>query len=312
MNSNEVLIYPVPWDVTTTFRNGTASAPFGIESVFHQMDDQHPFQKDMPDIRFLKVNDQIQKLQNAAIKKSRLIIDQLNLNQPLNENDKKDLLFINDASKQMNRWVYDDLITLAQNNKIILCGGEHGVGYGFVHALCQYYSDFSILQIDAHMDCRLAYFGFDFSHASIIRNYSNLNAVSSITQVGIRDFDASEIEFSMKSNTKFSTFFDYDIHKRLFEGETWFQISNSIVNSLSDLVFISLDIDGLMPYLSPNTGTPVPGGLSYNQLVYLLDLVQEHRTIIGAELVEVNGGGENNWDAIVGSRLLQLMAGTFV
>jgi len=41
------------------------------------------------------------------------------------------------------------------------------------------------------------------------------------------------------------------------------------MESLPDHVYISLDIDGLSPDLCPNTGTPVPGGLTFQQVDYL-------------------------------------------
>ena len=86
----------------------------------------------------------------------------------------------------------------------------------------------------------------------------------------------------------------------MFEGVLWSDICDQIVATLSDNVFISLDVDGLMAYLCPTTGTPVPGGLSYNQLVYLLERVCGSRKVIGSELVEINVNGENDWDANVG------------
>lgn len=66
---------------------------------------------------------------------------------------------------------------------------------------------------------------------------------------------------------------------------------------------MSFDIDGLEPTLCPETGTPVPGGLSWDEAVFLLDMVVDSgRQIIGFDLVEVSGNAE--WDAIVGARLL--------
>ena len=74
------------------------------------------------------------------------------------------------------------------------------------------------------------------------------------------------------------------------------------------MVYITIDIDGLDPKLCPNTGTPVPGGLEFSQLVYLLEfLVASGRKIIGGDLVEV-GYAENQWDGNVGARVLYKLA----
>jgi agmatinase len=73
---------------------------------------------------------------------------------------------------------------------------------------------------------------------------------------------------------------------------------------LPQQVYISFDIDGLDPKLCPNTGTPVAGGLEFQEALYLIKrVVQSGKTIIGFDLSEV-AGGQNDWDANVGARLL--------
>ena len=67
-----------------------------------------------------------------------------------------------------------------------------------------------------------------------------------------------------------------------------------------------------MPYLCPNTGTPVAGGLTYNQVSYFFEVLYHSHPIIGAELVEVSGKSNAQYDASIGAQLLQLMAGMLV
>ena len=215
---------------------------------------------------------------------------------------------INDASVEVADIVFQSALAHL-DAPLLLCGGEHGVGVGYLRALASKHSNVSVLHLDAHMDCHDSYFGFDYSHASVMTHYSGIQHISSITQVGIRDYDPIEKVFQEKSNCKFHVFDDYAIHKMMFEGVLWSDICDQIVATLSDNVFISLDVDGLMAYLCPTTGTPVPGGLSYNQLVYLLERVCGSRNVIGSELVEVNVNGENDWDANVGARLIQVLSG---
>ena len=64
-----------------------------------------------------------------------------------------------------------------------------------------------------------------------------------------------------------------------------------------------------IPYHCLHTGTPVVGGMTYNQLAYMLDHVHRTRHVIGAELVEVGAPNETPYDATVGARLIQLLAG---
>jgi agmatinase len=73
---------------------------------------------------------------------------------------------------------------------------------------------------------------------------------------------------------------------------------------LPEKVYLSFDIDGLDPVLCPNTGTPVPGGLSYQEAIYLIrKVVKSGRQLIGFDLNEVSPG-QDDWDANVASRLL--------
>jgi len=76
-------------------------------------------------------------------------------------------------------------------------------------------------------------------------------------------------------------------------------------------VYVSFDIDGLDPALCPNTGTPVPGGLTFDQAVAIIDaVVVSGRTIVGFDLNEVAPGAEGDeWDGNVGARLLYKLIG---
>jgi agmatinase len=73
---------------------------------------------------------------------------------------------------------------------------------------------------------------------------------------------------------------------------------------LPEKIYLSIDIDGLDPKLCPNTGTPVPGGFEFEQVVYLVKaVVQAGKKIIGFDINEV-APGNDEWDANVGARLL--------
>jgi agmatinase len=120
-------------------------------------------------------------------------------------------------------------------------------------------------------------------------------------QVGIRDVAQSEVDL-IAENDKITTFFDWNIKNAEFEGQTWSQQVQEIIVALPEKVYISFDIDGLRPELCPNTGTPVPGGFSLEQVNYLLfALAESGKKIIGFDLNEV---GDNPWDANVGARAL--------
>ena len=94
----------------------------------------------------------------------------------------------------------------------------------------------------------------------------------------------------------------------MFNGENWDSVCNRIISHLPERVYISFDIDGLSPDNCPHTGTPVPGGLSFQQAVYLLEKIADSgRRIIGFDLCEVTPTEEDQWDANVGARMLYKM-----
>jgi arginase family enzyme len=79
---------------------------------------------------------------------------------------------------------------------------------------------------------------------------------------------------------------------------------DEIIKTLPEKVYLSIDIDGLDPKLCPNTGTPVPGGFEFEQVVYLIQqLVEAKKQIIAFDINEV-APGKDEWDANVGARLL--------
>ncbi len=92
---------------------------------------------------------------------------------------------------------------------------------------------------------------------------------------------------------------------------TWAEQVKRLLEPLPKDVYVTFDIDGLEPGLCPHTGTPVPGGLSFQEAAYLLAaVVRSGRRMVGFDLVEVApdpAGGE--WDGNVGARVLYKLAG---
>jgi agmatinase len=125
-----------------------------------------------------------------------------------------------------------------------------------------------------------------------------------LVQVGIRDYSFGEHQFIQENSNRIRTYFDQEIRVRQYEGETFKQIVDEVIDQLPDKVYISFDIDGLDPKLCPNTGTPVQGGFETEQVFYLFDkMVKAGKQIIGFDLSEVSTS-ENAWDANVGARVL--------
>jgi agmatinase len=122
--------------------------------------------------------------------------------------------------------------------------------------------------------------------------------------VGIRDLCEEEASVVQRAMGRVEVFYDDDLKEKLYSGESWDSLCTQIISRLPDLVYVSFDIDGLDPKLCPGTGTPVPGGLEFQQATHLLKrVVQSGKKIIGFDLCEV-APGASDWDANVGARML--------
>src|SRR5207253_8065017 len=127
-----------------------------------------------------------------------------------------------------------------------------------------------------------------------------------LVQVGIRDFCEEEFDF-IQSRKDIRTFFDMELKRRLLSGESWAQVCQDILKELPKKVYISFDIDGLDPAFCPSTSTPVPGGLSIDQIFFLFNEIHRSgRQVVAFDLNEVSTGGqeEAEWDGNVGARVL--------
>lgn len=303
-DDSEIVIIPVEWDVTTSFRDGTSKTPETLRELSPQIELFHPkrghFWK--KGIAYSDLKNDYKKITETLRIDAKSIIEQLEENLELTPILKKFQSDINKESEKLNNTIYEHTLDLLKKNKkTILLGGDHSCSFGHIKALSDSIKNVSILQIDAHMDLREKYEGFSHSHASIIRNIKELTSVKKITQVGIRDFCEEEKIYAAENNI--TVFYDSDLKENAYIGKNWHSQCEDIINTLTDNVYITLDIDGLTPANCPNTGTPVPGGLEYSETIYLLEMLkQSKKTIVGADLVEVSPHGEV--DTIIGMQLL--------
>ena len=154
--------------------------------------------------------------------------------------------------------------------------------------------EYGLLHIDAHADLRKSYQGFKHSHASVMYNVLNLGfPPKKLVQVGVRDFSEEEFQL-IKKDLRMECFFDEEIFARLFAGETWAKICQQIIKQLPYEIYISLDVDALSWNYAPGTGTPVPGGLSFRQVLYLFsEIRRQEKKLIAFDLVETSSGGKD-------------------
>lgn len=305
-----VVLLPVPWEVTVSYNAGTARAAEHVCKASLQVDLSDADVKNgwQKGFYMRDVDKKILLKSDYLRKEAELYIKYISQGEKVEDNKfmSKTLKEVNAGSVFLNNWVYEQTKILLEKNKIVgVLGGDHSTPFGYLKALAEKYTDFGILQIDAHCDLRNAYEDFKYSHASIMYNALNeIPQLSKLVQVGIRDYSDSEKDFIAASNNRVVAYFDKNIKERLFEGDTWKVITDEIVAQLPDKVYISFDIDGLDPKLCPHTGTPVQGGFEAEQIFYLFKKVlQSGRTLIGFDLSEV-GISQDEWDENVGARVL--------
>lgn len=308
-DNSRVIIYPMPWDVTTSYGKGTASGPQAILEASPQLDFYHPM---------------LEKAWEYGIYVNEIDAELKSLSDRLGKRTDAYILWIENGGHPSEDQDFDELvervnqeqITIEKRLKIfykqckehdqvpVLLGGDHSTPLGLIKAYSEDYPEMGILQIDAHADLRRAYEGFEQSHASIMYNVMEQTDIKKLIQVGIRDICQEEIDYIENSKDRITTFYDRSIQASMFNGKHWGKITDEIIAQLPDEVYVSFDIDGLQPHYCPNTGTPVPSGLSYEQAVYLLQkIIISGKRIIGFDLNEV-APGDTEWDANVGARIL--------
>ncbi len=305
-----LVILPIPWEVTVSFGSGTARSSEQIMNASLQVDLFDPSYPDAWQQGFyLRETDKKILLKSDYLRKeAELYIDYISKGEVLTDNQFmcRTLREVNEGSLFLNEWVYNQAKAILDSGKLLgVLGGDHSTPLGYMKALAEKHGDFGIIQIDAHCDLREAYEGFVYSHASIMYNaLKEIPQLSKLVQLGIRDYSLGEHEFIQKNSDRIRTYFDREIRVRQYEGESFKQIVEEVIDYLPEKVYISFDIDGLDPKLCPNTGTPVQGGFETEQVFYLFDkIIKSGKQIIGFDLSEVSTS-ENGWDANVGARAL--------
>lgn len=304
-----LVIIPVPFDATTSYQPGTHRGPQAVFDASVQVDflDLSLGYTGEPSLAMLPVDDQLVAWNREARGHAEKVMDaggKVTGDKALIASLNK----VNALSAKLNEWVAERSRERMLRGQLVgILGGDHSVPFGAIEAHAEAHGELGILHIDAHADLRAAYHGFDFSHASIMRNViDRIPGVTRLVQVAIRDFCGEELA-CIEASPRIVTFPDTFLADELFAGRTWGSLSGKIVDALPAKVWFSVDIDGLDPAFCPSTGTPVPGGLSYNQAIYLLRrVVESGRQIVGFDLCEVTPGDRptDRMDVIVGARML--------
>lgn len=162
---------------------------------------------------------------------------------------------------------------LKKNLFTVLLGGEHSVSIGTIYAHAQKYKNLTVLQLDAHSDMRSEYHGSKNNHACVM---ARAQEVAKTMQVGIRSMDAGEKKNLAKSTVFFA--------EKIQEDKQW---QEKVLASLTENVYVTIDLDVFDPSIMPSTGTPEPGGLGWYEVLTLLKKVAQQKKVVGFDVVEL-------------------------
>jgi agmatinase len=314
----------VPFDATTSYRKGAARGPAAILQASRQVELFDPSagsaagRPHLQGICMLAADPRISKLNDEAGSKADRIIavgGSIGKDRSL----ARDLERVNEIGAEVNAIVREATERVLDAQKLpAILGGDHSAPFGAMEAITERFAGLGILHFDAHADLREAFEGFEWSHASIMHNVvSRLPGVAVLVQVGIRDLGEREHEKILGSKGRIRTLFDGEWARARLEGFNLRELVKKRLEPLPENVYVSFDVDGLDPTLCPNTGTPVPGGLTWHEaMLWIEELSKSGRRVVGLDLNEVSPGDgdpeRDSWDAIVGARLLYRLIGAAV
>jgi agmatinase len=244
LSNARVVVLPVPYDSTTEWQNGTRHGPQAIVNSS----------------QYLELYDIELDLEIYKIGIHTLPAIEPSFSSP----------------ESMIERVHRVTSEMIKHNKFpVLLGGEHSLSLGMVKALKEKFSNFCVLQLDAHADLRDEYLGTRYGHACVMRRIYEL---CPIVQVGVRSLSSEERQFISQNNIP--TFY-------IINSSSDMPSTDNIIASLDHNVYVSIDLDVFDPSIIPSVGTPEPAGMQWNEVVNLLRYVSQKRHVIGFDLVEL-------------------------
>lgn len=195
------------------------------------------------------------------------------------------------SPEELNRVIRENFSSFIKDNKFpVMLGGNHSITPGAVQGIKEYFSDLTVLQLDAHADLRESYSGSPFNHACVM---ARVMEICPAVQVGIRSMDREEFNRLDISRVFFA--------KDIFLEDDW---SDKVVELLSSHVYVTIDLDVFDPSIIPYTGSPEPGGLNWYQIIGLLKKVAKERYVVGFDVVELMPNKYNKAPDFIAAKLV--------
>ena len=267
LDDARVVLVPVPYDSTTSYRGGARDGPAAIVTASRQLEDYDvELDRDISEVGIYTVPEIVPDVSGP---------------------------------KAMIDVVEDVVRRLAAPDRLVgLLGGEHSITVGAVTALADSYPDISVLYLDAHADMRDEYMGSRWGHACVARR---LHEVCPLVEVGVRSLSVEERRF-IRDNEIPVVFWPP-------ENGNARSLAETVIDSLTPSVYVSIDLDVLDPAAMPAVGTPEPGGMGWHDLIGLVRAVAVERKIVGFDVVELSPGEGPEAGAFTAAKLVQKVIG---
>ncbi len=247
-----VVILPIPYEATTTYRKGCEKGPDAVLIASQQLE---AYDEELRHQACLEVG--IYTHEPIADTRSNPHITA------------EEMLEITTATVSK---------LLTEGKYVIAIGGEHAITTGVVKAYLNYLSEpFTVVQIDAHGDMRYEYEGSLHNHACIMRRVIEMGLPT--LPVGIRSICQEEAQ--LIQDKAIPVIWDRDISN----DPHW--IEKAISQITTKKVFLTIDVDGLDPSLIPGVGTPEPGGLTWNTTLRFLRRLYQTHEVVGCDVMEL-------------------------
>jgi agmatinase len=163
----------------------------------------------------------------------------------------------------------------------LILGGDHSITAPCVKAF-DHHGPVHIIHFDAHIDFVDVRHGVRYGHGNPIRRASEMNHVTGITQLGIRNVSSSSSKDYQDARDAGCDILSVRDVRRLGKTKVLDRIPNNVK------YYVTIDIDGFDPSIAPGTGTPSHGGFIYYEVQELLKGLAQKGDVVGLDLVEVS------------------------
>ncbi|MBD0264173.1 MAG: agmatinase [Tolypothrix sp. T3-bin4] len=250
-DTSKVVILPIAYEATTTYRRGCENGPDSILEASHQVEyyDEELGRETGIEVK-IYTHETIADTRSSSV-----------------------------SAEEMLKVTEETVHKLIDDGKFVIAlGGEHSITAGIVEAYRKVYTEsFTVVQIDAHGDLRHSYEGSIHNHACVMRRIVDMDLPT--VQIGIRAICKEEADLiKEKQLTVFRA-------REIANEPNWMERAISAIQT--DKVFLTIDLDGIDPTLIPAVGTPEPGGLNWYALMTFLQRVCEKHNVIGCDVMEL-------------------------